>query len=142
MKISLFLGIVFVMRIQPLVIIGILIRLVIFYSLDIYLFSLRFWFGYILILILLSGVLVIFTYIIRLIPNENFEYLGFIIIFRVFLFLFLDEGYTNIDEQRIMGSLLWGGIIGGYIIFLGVFLFRIIVIVIFLRNPLVGALRL
>lgn len=116
--------------------------LVIFYSLDTYFFSLRFWFGYILIFILLRGILVIFTYVIRLIPNENFEYLSFILVFRTFLFLFLDTGYINIDEQRVMGPLLWEGIMGVYIIFLGRFLLRVIVMVIFLRNPLMGALRL
>lgn len=142
MKISLFLGIIFIIRIQPLVIIGILLMLVIFYSLNIYFFSLRFWFGYILILIILSGVLVIFTYVIRLLPNENFEFIRFLMIFSFFLFLFFDERYLNLDEQRIIGSLLWEGMIGGYIIFLGIFLLRIMVIVIFLRNPLVGALRL
>lgn len=141
MKISLLLGFLFIIRIQPLVIIGILLGVVIFYALRIYYYSLSFWFGYILILIILSGVLVIFTYVVRLIPNERFEYLRFITMFGILFFIFTDRRFIAMSNQRIIRVLLWEGIISGYLIFLAIFLLRIIIIVIFLRNPEVGALR-
>lgn len=53
---------------------------------------------------ILSGVLVVFTYIVRLIPNERFEYIGLVVILFVMLLVFFiweirnfgwDEGFSS-----------------------------------------------
>lgn len=133
---------IFMVRIQPLIIIRIILGVVILYSLDIYYESMRFWFGYILILIVLRGVLVVFTYVISLIPNESFEYFSIFFIFLFFLFFFASKKFMIIDNQSLLRILLWEGLIRGYLLYLGVFLLRIIIIVIFLRRVIEGALRI
>lgn len=142
MKISILLGVIFVVSIQPLVIIRIILIIVLLYSLDIYYESIRFWFGYILILIVLRGVLVIFTYVIRLIPNESFEFFSFLIMGLRLLILFIRKSFIILDNQRLFRILLWEGFIRGFIIYLGILLLIIIIIVIFLRRMTEGALRI
>lgn len=129
-------------RIQPLIIIRLILGVVLLYSLDIYYESMRFWFGYILMLIVLRGILVVFTYIIRLVPNERFEYFSILIIFFVVVFFFINGKFIIIDNQRLLSVLLWEGLIRGYILYLGGFLLRIMVIVIFLSRVVDGAFRL
>jgi len=142
LKISLLLGIIFIIRIQPLIIIRIILGVVLLYSLDIYYESISFWFGYILILIVLRGILVIFTYVIRLVPNERFEFFSILVIFLRFIFFIINKKFIIVRNQSLLRILLWEGVIRGYIIYLGIFLFRIIVIVIFLRRVEDGALRI
>lgn len=134
---------IFVIRNQPMFIIGLLMILVTLYSLFIYWEIIRFWYGYILILVFLRGVLVIFSYVIRLIPNERFEFLRLVILIIIFLSLFLREYYSlNKIDFSFVSLFLWEGILLGYIIYLVIFLLSIIVIVIYVRCPQVGALRL
>jgi len=59
--------------VQPIIIVGRLILITLIYSLLIYLILGRFWYRFMLLLVILRGVLVIFTYISSLTPNERFE---------------------------------------------------------------------
>lgn len=142
LKISIFLGVIFVIRIQPLVIIRIILIIVLLYALDIYYESIRFWFGYILIFIVLRGVIVIFTYVIRLIPNESFEFFSFLVMGLSLFLLFIRKSFIILENQSLFRVLLWEGLIRGFILYLGILLLAIIIIVIFLRRVTDGALRI
>jgi hypothetical protein len=121
--------------------IGVLLVVVVVYALEIYFMLLRFWFGYILILILLRGVLVVFTYVVSLVPNERFEYFSFLMILVGILFFIGETRYKVLSSQSLVTTLLWGGVMGGYILYLAIFLLRVIVIVVFVSSPSEGPLR-
>lgn len=143
MKISLALALIFIVRNQPIFMIGILMILVLTYSLIIYREVRRFWFGYLLLLILLRGVLVVFSYVVSLIPNERFEFFSLITFLLIFLYLFVQEYIFSIKiDDSLICLLLWEGLILGYIIYLVTFLLTLIIIVIFVSLPQIGALRL
>jgi len=142
LKITLLLGLIFIVSIQPLIMIRVILGVVLLYSLGIYYESIRFWFGYILMLIVLRGVLVIFTYVVSLIPNERFEFLSILVLFVSIFFFFIYKRFIILDNQSLLRVLLWEGLMSGYLIFLGVFLLGIIIIVIFLRRIVDGALRI
>jgi len=73
---------------QPVFIVRRLIVITLFYSFFIYKIIGSYWFRYLLLLVILRGVLVIFTYIVSLIPNESFEIYRIMFVF-VFMFFFL-----------------------------------------------------
>lgn len=136
------LGVVFILGIQPLLIIISLIGVVLYYSLILYYETGRYWFGYILILVILSGVLVIFTYVIRLFPDEKFELNNLVLILIFFVYLFAYITYLGIGfDSSVMSLKLWEGVIGLFTLYLASFLLGIIVIVIWLRWFKEGALR-
>lgn len=137
------LGIIFIIRNQPIFIIGVLIIIVVILSLFSYFEINRFWFGYILILTLLRGVLVIFSYVVRLIPNEKFEFLRLVFLVLGFIYLFIEDYliFIKVDNSFIC-LLLWEGMLLGYMVYLVIFLLRVIIITIFVRYPQFGALRL
>ena len=58
----------------------------------------RFWFRYALIMVMLSGVFVIFIYIASLIPNEEFEIYG-IGIFIIFMFIIVVWKNGGVGEE-------------------------------------------
>lgn len=143
MKISLILGLIFIISNQPIIIIGILILLVIIYSFFVYYEWIRFWFGYILILVILSGVLVVFTYVVRLIPNERFEFLRLVyLVFMIIWIIMIEINYIIMIEINFISNLLWDRIFRNLNLYLVIFLLRIIIIVIYVRIPNEGALRL
>lgn len=136
------LGIFFVGRIQPIFIIRRLIFIVLLYSYLIYMIMGRYWVGYILVIVILRGVLVVFTYIVRLIPNERFErfnLLGIIFI----LFIIVGRYYVWIYELKfgIISLFLWESYLGVFNIFIIRFLLMIMLVVVWLRYIGRGALR-
>lgn len=135
-------GLLFIRRIQPLIIIRTLIIIVLFYSYLIYNIIERYWFSYALVIVILRGVLVIFTYIVRLIPNERFENYNLIfVIFLIFLFFgfFI---YKYVFDLSYNSLSLWGSRISLFNIFVVSFLLRIILIVVWIRYLSKGAVRI
>nr|QNV12052.1 NADH dehydrogenase subunit 6 [Linyphia triangularis] len=142
MKISLMLGLIFILSNQPMLMIGILMMLVCVYSLFIYYSVSSFWFGYILILVLLSGVLVIFSYVVSLIPNESFEVLSLMLLLVSFIYLFfLDFFYAMVEDLSFSSLLIWESLLSGYLMYLVMFLLGIMVMVVYVSTPFAGALR-
>lgn len=134
-------GIIFVIRIQPMFIIRILIIIVILYSYIIYIIIGRYWYGYALIIIILSGVLVVFTYMVSLIPNERFDNYNLIYIMG-FLFMLVGFYYIWIYELKfvIISLNLWT-FLRLFNIFIVRFLLIIMLLVVWLRYIGRGALR-
>lgn len=135
-------GIFFITRIQPIFIIIRLIFIVLLYSYIIYIIMGGYWFGYVLVLVMLRGVLVVFTYIVRLIPNERFERFNLLIIITVIL-IFIGGYYILVYELKfgMISLTLWRTFFGIFNIFMIGFLLIIILVVIWLRYMGRGALR-
>lgn len=134
-------GIIFVRRIQPIMIIRRLIIIILIYSYIIYIILGGYWFCYVLILVILRGVLVLFTYIVRLIPNESFENYNLIYIFILIIIIgiFLYFYKYRIDYIRLF---LWKSYFGIFNLFIVRFLLGIILIVVWLRYLGYGAVRI
>lgn len=122
--------------------IGLLILLVVIYSLNIYWISNRFWFGYILILVILSGVLVIFSYVLSLCPNERFEFFSLVFLISIFIwYFFVEEKFNVIRDFSFLSNFLWEGVNRIFNIYLVFFLLGVIIIVVYVSCPKIGALR-
>lgn len=144
MKIIVMLGLIFVWNVQPYIIIIRLIIITLGYSIFIYIRIRRYWYRYILILVILRGVLVLFRYIASLIPNEKFEYIKLLYV-RVFIYLILIIGFNQISiywgDTRLLLFKMWNILINLYNLYLVLFLIRIIIMVVWLRNCDSGAIR-
>lgn len=131
MKIIVVLGILFVGRYQPIIIIFRIILLTLFLAYYVYISVGRFWYRYIILLVMLRGVLILFTYIVRLLPNERFEILSLayirLVCLRVGIFNILRFINFNYDGMKI-----WWGLIWFLNIFIFIFLLIIIIIVVWL----------
>lgn len=134
-------GIFFVRRIQPIIIILRLIIIRIIYSFYIYIRIGGFWFRYLLLLVIIRGVLVVFTYIVSLFPNERFEIYNLIIIIIVCLLrLYLVYEMCGLDYRYISLN-IWFFYIGIFSLYLVRFLLIIIIIVVWIRCLNEGAIR-
>lgn len=136
------LGLLFIRIIQPLLIISILIIIVLIYSYLIYNVIEGYWFRYALVIVILRGVLVIFTYIISLIPNERFERYNLVfVIFLIFIFFgyFIYKYFFN---KNYISLILWNFRLRIFNIFVVRFLLRIILIVVWIRSLNKGAVRI
>lgn len=135
-------GILFVIRLQPVFIIRRIIFITFIYSLYIYIELGSYWFSYLLLIVILSGVLVVFTYIITLIPNERFEITGLLFII-IFIFIYVikykEIFYNDIRLERVN---LWNTYLGIFNIFLVRLLLLVILIVVFLSNIHYGSFRI
>lgn len=139
--IILILGILFVRRIQPIIIVRSLIIIILLYSLYIYNWIRGYWFRYALIIVILRGVLVVFTYIVRLIPNERFERYNLIYIF-IFIVMIIGRYILYYSYNMCFISLgIWRTYIRIFVLFMVGFLLRIILIVVWLSYMNNGALR-
>ena len=137
------LGVFFVRRIQPIFIVSRLIMIVLLYSYLVYIIIGGYWFRYALVMVMLRGVLVVFTYIARLIPNERFERYNLIYIMRILILIvggFYIVEYMN--KWRIVSLGLWVSFVRTFNIFIIVFLLRIILVVVWLRYMKYGAVRI
>lgn len=136
------LTIIFIGRSQPIIIVIRLIFITLFYSYWVMKLIMRFWFRYALIMVMLSGVFVIFIYIASLIPNEEFEIYG-IGIFIIFMFIIVVWKNGGVGEEILewVRLNLWLSYLGGVLVFLGVVLFIVILIVIWVRCKGGRALR-
>lgn len=144
MKIIIMTGLIFVWSIQPY---SIIIRLVIItlgYSIYIYCRIGRYWYRYILVLVVLRGVLVLFTYIASLVPNERFEYISLVYV-SIFIYIIIIFGlrykFIFYEDRRILILKVWEIVIRIYNLYLVIFLLVIILIVVWLRNFDGGAVR-
>lgn len=133
--------VLFVRMTQPVFIIGIIILIILLYSYVLYDVMNSYWFSYILIIVILRGVLVVFTYIITLIPNERFENFYFIFLFFLIIIFISgwNEGYSyNINYLCLH---LWLSYVRFINLFIVRFLLGIILIVVWLGYINEGAIR-
>lgn len=135
------LGIFFLIRFQPLFIVRRLILITLIYSFIIYSSLGTFWFRYILLLVIIRGVIVLFTYIVRLIPNESFEIYGLIMFFSFMILIFLGYNISFLIDIRIIRVNLWITLLRIFNLILISFLLVIILLVVYLRYIEEGAFR-
>lgn len=141
LRLLIVIGIFFVRRVQPIFIIRCLIIIVLCYSYVVYNVLGGYWFSYALVIVILRGVLVLFTYLVRLVPNERFENYNLLYIFTIltiimrglFFYLFNDMDYVSLN--------IWSSYFRIFNLFIVRFLLRIILIVVWLRYMNEGALR-
>lgn len=132
----------FVLRFQPVFIVIILIIITFLYSYIIYKVIGTFWFRYILLIVMLTGVLVVFTYIVTLIPNETFEVYGLVFLFiLVGLFIVVWINYYN-DSLELVSIGLWSTYLSFFRLFLVRFLLGVILMVVSLRYINDGAFKI
>lgn len=139
---AIFLGIIFVWGSHPLLIMGGLVILVLIIFLYLYFSIIRFWVGYLLVLVILRGILVIFSYILRLVPNLSFE--EFSLLMPLLLFVF--AGYRIIEkfyggDISLYTYSIWVGNLRLITFYLAGLLLLLMVVVLFLRIINKGSLR-
>lgn len=142
MVIVLLIGIFFIRRLQPIVIIIVLVLIVLLYSYEIYMVMGGYWYRYLLVMVILSGVLVLFIYIIRLIPNEKFESESLLYLFIFVIFIMGFSDFLWKFNWRFVSLNLWLSYFGIINLLIVVFLFGIILGVVWLRYMEYGALRI
>lgn len=135
------LGVFFVIRFQPLFIVRRLILIRLLYSFLIYKVIGTFWFRYILLIVMIRGVLVVFTYIVRLIPNESFEIYGLIIFFSFILIILVGLDFFFFKDIRIIRINLWMTFLSILNLILISFLLVIILLVVYITYIEEGAFR-
>lgn len=135
-------GLIFIRRMQPIFIVRSLILIVLLYSYMIYIIMGSYWFRYALVIVILRGVLVVFTYMVRLIPNERFENYNLLYMIGVIIFL-IGRFYVWIYDLKmgIISLNLWRRFFGIFNIFIVIVLLRIMLVVVWLRYIGFGALR-
>nr|AUJ21384.1 NADH dehydrogenase subunit 6 [Tetragnatha macilenta] len=128
---------------HPILLMGGLVILVLSCMLYMYMMMNSFWMGYLLVLVMLSGVLVIFSYMLSLIPNLVFE--EFVILFPLLLIMF--SSYLVLDSCFFLDLScylysIW--VMGMNLIttYLVVLLLLLMVIVLYLSIMSEGSLRL
>lgn len=136
------LGIIFTMRLQPIFIVRILILITLLYSYMIYRTIGSFWFRYILLIVILRGVLVVFTYIVVLIPNESFEVYNLIILFSFIVLVIVEFIDNYILDYGIIRINVWVTYLGIITLFITGFLLIVILLVVSLSYINDGALRI
>lgn len=136
----LLIGLIFVSRIQPIFIISSIIIITILYSYIIYIIIEIYWFGYVLVIVILSGVLVVFTYIVRLSPNERFENYNLVILLLV-IFILIFRRYIYYDNMSYISLFLWVSYVGLYNIYIVGFLLGVILMVVWIVGVKLGAVR-
>nr|YP_009655376.1 NADH dehydrogenase subunit 6 [Epeus alboguttatus]QCL18093.1 NADH dehydrogenase subunit 6 [Epeus alboguttatus] len=138
-----FLGIFFVSSVQPMFMVSSLILIVMIYSLYMYMMIGNYWFSYALMMVMLSGVLVVFTYMVSLIPNTSFENYNIIYIMGMLMFM-MGGMYMMIymEKGSYISLNLWSSFISMFNIFMISFLLGIMLIVVWLSYLSYGAMRL
>nr|YP_009108134.1 NADH dehydrogenase subunit 6 [Araneus ventricosus]AIU45756.1 NADH dehydrogenase subunit 6 [Araneus ventricosus] len=143
MKLALMLGVMFVLSIQPMMIISSLIMVVLIYSFYLYWNLSEFWFSYMMVLVLMSGVLVVFTYMMSVLPNESFEVSSLVMLILGFVLMYKGEVYDEFIQNVSMGSMkIWSGISLIVSLFLIIYLLFIMVMVVWLSMMERGAIRI
>nr|WIM51599.1 NADH dehydrogenase subunit 6 [Corythalia opima] len=137
------LGMLFIGSIQPMFMISMLILIVVMYSYIIYSVMGGYWFSYAMVMVMLSGVLVVFTYMVSLIPNESFE--SYNLLYMMGLVMFLVEMYYMwmYDlKWGLMSLELWMSYFSVFNVFMVGFLLCIMLVVVWLSYIGCGALRI
>nr|YP_010406826.1 NADH dehydrogenase subunit 6 [Pardosa pusiola]URC16627.1 NADH dehydrogenase subunit 6 [Pardosa pusiola] len=133
-------GALFVMTLQPVFMVSSLIIITLVYSYYIFKIMGSYWFSYLLLLVMLSGVLVVFTYMVSLIPNESFEIYMMVMVF--FLMFFFMKYYNMYDMNMGFISVnLWETYLGMFSLFLISFLLVVMFLVVMLSNMNMGSVR-
>lgn len=138
---TLILGVFLIRSLQPIIIITIIIIIVLIYSYFVYISMIGYWFSYILVMVILSGVLVVFTYIVSLIPNELFENYNIIYMYILFIGGVVSYEYILKEINELISLITWVSLYGIFNIFIVSFLFIVILVVVWLRNYNEGAIR-
>nr|YP_010460100.1 NADH dehydrogenase subunit 6 [Lycosa shansia]UUC05147.1 NADH dehydrogenase subunit 6 [Lycosa shansia] len=133
-------GVLFMVSLQPVLMVSMLIIITLFYSFFIFKMVGSYWFSYLLMLVMLSGVLVVFTYMISLIPNENFEFYGIMIMFMI-MFLFIKEYSMFKMNMGFVSLTLWESYLGVFSLFLISFLLIVMFLVVLLSSMNFGSIR-
>nr|AUJ21375.1 NADH dehydrogenase subunit 6 [Tetragnatha versicolor] len=139
---AMFLGMMFVWGSHPLLMMGGLVILVLMIFLYLYFSMMSFWVGYLLVLVMLSGILVIFSYMLSLVPNLSFE--EFSLLMPLVLFVF--AGYS-IMEKFYGGDIslytysIWVKNLSLMTFYLASLLLLLMVVVLFLSIMNKGSLR-
>lgn len=142
LKLVFLLGVFFVIRIQPIFIVRILIVISLIYSYSIYKVTGTYWFRYILIIVMLRGVLVVFIYMVTLVPNEKFEIYNLLVLFLFVMIILIKIDFYFLIDMRLITVNLWITYLGAFNLFLVRFLLRIILLVIVLRYLSDGSFRI
>lgn len=135
------LGVMFIIRMQPVFIVRMLILITFVYSYIIYRVLGTFWFRYVLLIVILRGVLVVFTYMVTLIPNESFEIYSLILLFIIMVIFIVEYMKLYWIDIGLISVNLWITYFGLLRIFLVGFLLVIILLVVSLRYIGDGAFR-
>nr|YP_009691845.1 NADH dehydrogenase subunit 6 [Argiope perforata]QEG58625.1 NADH dehydrogenase subunit 6 [Argiope perforata] len=143
MKMTVMLGVLFVLSIQPMMVISSLIFTVLLYSMYLYWNLSSFWFSYMVILVLMSGVLVIFTYMMSVLPNESFEVSSLVMLVLGIILLYKYSGYEDFMQDMSMGSMsIWMSVTLMVSMFLVIYLLAMMVMIVWLSMMEKGAIRI
>nr|YP_010318771.1 NADH dehydrogenase subunit 6 [Asemonea sichuanensis]ULX45820.1 NADH dehydrogenase subunit 6 [Asemonea sichuanensis] len=136
------LSIMFLSSIQPIMMVSMMIMIVFMYSYMIYKVMGGYWFSYILLMVMLSGVMVIFTYMSSLYPNESFESYNLVY---VFMFMIFYTGmlilFYNINHSYISIG-VWSSWFSMFNLCLVIFLLSIMLIVVWMSYMGYGSVRI
>nr|YP_009562243.1 NADH dehydrogenase subunit 6 [Cheliceroides longipalpis]QAU56489.1 NADH dehydrogenase subunit 6 [Cheliceroides longipalpis] len=143
MMMLMLMGMLFVSSMQPMFMVSSLIIIILMYSLYIYMNMGGYWFGYALMMVMLSGVLVIFTYMASLSPNDSFENYN-IMYMLIFMMMFIGSYYILMYEYKfsIISLMLFKSFFGLFNVFMISFLLMIMLMVVWLSYMMYGALRI
>nr|YP_009689588.1 NADH dehydrogenase subunit 6 [Neoscona multiplicans]QCF46307.1 NADH dehydrogenase subunit 6 [Neoscona multiplicans] len=137
------LGVLFVLSIQPMMVISSLIIIVLVYSMFLYWSLSSFWFSYMVILVLMSGVLVVFMYMMSVLPNESFEVSSLMILILGFVLMYNSNFYNEfIQDVGLMSMKIWEGTTMLMSMFLVMYLLFIMIIIVWVSMMEVGAIRI
>nr|AUJ21337.1 NADH dehydrogenase subunit 6 [Tetragnatha cf. tincochacae DDC-2018] len=136
------LGVMFIWGSHPLLMMGGLVILVLMGFLYLYYELSSFWIGYLLLLVMLSGILVIFSYMLSLIPNLAFESFS---MFIPLMFLCV-SGHMywnkfNVIDMSLYIYSLWASMLKYTTFYLVSLLLLLMVIVLYLSIMSSGSLR-
>nr|YP_009131530.1 NADH dehydrogenase subunit 6 [Argyroneta aquatica]AIL95164.1 NADH dehydrogenase subunit 6 [Argyroneta aquatica] len=136
------LSVMFLGSMQPIMMVLSLIFILLLYSLFLYKLMVSFWYSYALVMVMLSGVFVIFTYMASLSPNEGFEIYSLIFLVLFMVIVFLNKKVVIISLISDFVSLnLWVAYLGLFSLFLVVLLLSVMVMVVWVSMKAKGALR-
>lgn len=101
-----------------------------------------YWYRYILVLVIIRGVLMLFTYIVSLIPNESFEVIRLVNFVLLLIIMRVKIEVINIEDGGVFSIKIWGIVVGGINLYVVIYLLIIIVMVVWLRGAGIKALRI
>nr|YP_009110430.1 NADH dehydrogenase subunit 6 [Tetragnatha maxillosa]AIX11774.1 NADH dehydrogenase subunit 6 [Tetragnatha maxillosa] len=137
-----FLGVFIIWGSHPILMMGGLLVLVLSSLLYLYYNTLMFWGGYLLLMVMLSGILVIFSYMLSLVPNLAFEEFSmFMPLLLVLILVYLEmEKFYLMDFSLYIFS-IWGGSLSMMTFYLVSLLLLLMVIVLHMSEMKKGSVR-
>nr|AKG65077.1 NADH dehydrogenase subunit 6 [Tetragnatha maxillosa] len=137
-----FLGVFIIWGSHPILMMGGLLVLVLSSLLYLYYNTLMFWGGYLLLMVMLSGILVIFSYMLSLVPNLAFgEFSMFMPLLLGLILVYLEmEKFYLMDFSLYIFS-IWGGSFSMMTFYLVSLLLLLMVIVLHMSEMKKGSVR-